>query len=236
MNDLQKDSDANKAKSIAPVVVITIIATLVVIGIAWAILKPSPPQISQNQSIPSATAPTQPTSSPTNQSPQQTQPVSYYETGSESLCAQEAQQLADSLNQSTLQISQSDPNLRAAGYFVVASHYVESQNSCYIELHNQLPLPSNYTTVVDNYTVYVEGGPSEWEVKTGISASYATVATCSTYPNSQTTCNYWDPVEKDQIVGNMSYTNWTDQYDSNNAPPMSQQDFQSLVQKDMTAN
>jgi hypothetical protein len=236
MEDQPKKSEENKAKSITPVVITTIIATLIVVGIVWIASRLDTPPILQNQSTPSATAPTQTASSPVIPSPQQTQPVSYYETGSESLCSQEAQQLADSFNQSTLTISQSDPNLPASSYFIVSSHYVKSQNSCYIELHNQLPLPPNNTTVVDNYTVYVEGGPSEWEVKTGISASYATVATCSTYPNSQTTCNYWDPVEKDQVSGSMSYTNWTDQYDANNAPPMSQQDFQSLVQKDMAAN
>ncbi len=189
-----------------------------------------------NKNEQSATAPAVQNKNSNSSTPVANMDNSYYETGSESLCSQEAQQLADSLNQSTLQISQSNPNLRAGSYFVASSHYAESQNSCYIELHNQLPLPPNFTTVADSYTLYVEGGPSEEEVKTGISASYATVATCSTLPNNQTTCNYWNPVEKDQVVGSMSYTNWTDQYDANNAPPMSQQDFQSLVQSDMTAN
>lgn len=160
---------------------------------------------------------------------------SYYETGSESLCSQEAQQLADSFNQSYLQISKSF-NLPAASDFVVSSHYVASQNSCYIELHELIPLSSNNTKISDDYTLYVVGGPSEWIVKSGILENYATVATCSTFTNSQTTCNYRYPVEKDQVSGSMSYTNWTDQYNANNAPPMSQQDFQSLVQSDMTAN
>ena len=226
-----------KGQSMDKKILIGIVVMIVIVtGILWIILRPDTSQTSQNQSTPSAITPTQATSSSVGQSPQQTQPVSYYETGSESLCSQEAQQLADSFNQSTLQLSQSYPTLPASSYFVVSSHYAESQNSCYIELHNQLPLSPNHTTVADNYTVYVEGGPSEWEVKTEISAAYATVATCSTLPNSQTTCNYWNPVEKNQVVGSMSYTNWTDQYDANNAPPMSQQDFQSLVQKDMTAN
>ncbi len=160
---------------------------------------------------------------------------SYYEIGSESLCSQGAQQLASSYNQTSVKISQSSA-IPASSYFVASFHYVKSQNSCYIELHDQLPLPPNYTTVVDIYTLYIEGGPSGWQVKTGIGGTAATVATCSTYPNGQVACNYYDPLEKDQIEGNMSYTNWLDQYDSKNAPPMSQQDFQSLVQSDMTAN
>jgi hypothetical protein len=235
MDEQPKKSGENKAKSVAPVVITTIIVALVVVGVIAAVFNSNTSQGSPSQSILSAIVPTQTTSSPASQSTQPTQQVSYYETGSESLCSQEAQQLADSFNQSTLQISQSSA-LPASSYFIVSSHYVESQNSCYIELHNQVPLPPNHTTVVDNYTIDVEGGPSAEEIKTGIPGNYATVATCYTYPNNQTTCNYWDPIEKDQVVGSMSFTNWTDQYNANNAPPMSEQDFQTLVQRGMTAN
>ena len=164
---------------------------------------------------------------------------SYYETGSESLCSQGAQQLADSYNKSGVQMSSSS-DLPAISYFVIASHYAASQNSCYIELHNQLPLPQNQG-IIDTYTLYVEGGPSQFAVETENGGIATEVATCSTYPKNQsesggTLCNYYYPVEKDQVSGNMTYTNWLDQYNSKNAPSMSQQDFQSLVQRDMVAN
>ena len=163
---------------------------------------------------------------------------SYYTHGSESLCSQGAQELATSYNQSGVQLSSS--GLPALSYFVTASHYSASQNSCYIELHNQLPLPQNQGTV-DTYTLFVEGGPSGYAVKSLDGGNYVQVSTCSTYPRNQTEsggtqCNYYYPVEKDEVEGNITYTNWDDQYNSKNAPSMSYQDFQSQVQQDMAEN
>jgi hypothetical protein len=191
---------------------------------------------------------------PSTQAPAQTQSAAtptgqnnsnnsnaYYEDGSESLCSKGAQEFVNVSNQSALQDSQST-TFPAFSFFLISSHYVASQNSCYIELHDQYPLPQkNGGGVADTYTLYVTGGPSAFETNTLAAPFMTEVATCATYPSGQTECNYYDPIEKDRVEGNLTTTDWTDQYSTlpsaiPAAPPMSQQDFQSLVAQEMTVD
>jgi hypothetical protein len=81
-------------------------------------------------------------------------------------------------------------------------------------------------------------GPSASEVN---NAPESEVATCATYPDGQTSCNFFDPLETNQVLGGSTYTVWEDQYNTGPnaivpAPPTSQQDFQSLVTQDMAAD
>lgn len=158
--------------------------------------------------------------------------------GSESLCSRGAQGFADSMNKGALNISQSS-DLPGSSYFVVSSRYVKSKDSCYFELHNQLPLPNN-AGVFDDYTLYVTDGPSEWEVnQMAASVNAAEVAGCSTQENvsNSTSCHYSDPIKKQMADGSlMPAFYWVVQYPLGKEPLMSQQDFQSLVQTDMAAN
>lgn len=192
-----------------------------------------------NASLPALTTNNQPQSQVTSQkqsnksnySTQSNAVASTYLIGSESSCSQGAQDDANGMNHPPPQSS----NIPASSYFVVSSHYVPSQNTCYFELHDQLPLPLGYGAIDDTYTLYVMSGQSEYQV-----TDPAEVAECSTPQNTNsaalnnsTTCQYYDPIETQNSSG---FSYWITQYSSNNAPPMSQQDFQSLVQKDMIAN
>lgn len=165
----------------------------------------------------------------------------YYEEGSQSLCSQGAQDFVDSYNQAGVTDSQST-NLPAIAAFLISSHYVASQNSCYFELHSQVPLPEkDGGGVSEDHTLYVAGGPSAFEINTSKSVVASEVATCATYPNGQTSCNYFDPIENDQGSGGLTFTVWTDQYNTGPnaivpAPSMSYADFQSLEARAMAAN
>jgi hypothetical protein len=140
----------------------------------------------------------------------------YQESGGEDLCAGGAQKIADSLNKSALQTSQSF-TLPATFYTVVFSHYATSQNSCYFELHNQLPMPNN--AVSNNDTLYIMRGPSEYEVNSMAGGNEAEIAECI-----DDRCQAFYPIEKD--------FGWSDQYNRQNAPSISQEDYLTLVAKD----
>ncbi len=152
----------------------------------------------------------------------------YWYQGSASLCSQGAQQYGDSLSKFSTQANTS--------YFVEASHYAASQNSCYFELHNLLPLPSGGN--VDTYTLYVKGGPSESELSDGV-VTGAEIATCSTYPNGQVQCGYYGPMKQEiSMIGGGDNPLWAPTYSmtATNVPPMSYADFQSLVSQDMAGS
>ncbi len=180
----------------------------------------------------------------------------YWYQGSASLCSQGAQGYADSLsrpisapmppvaqfslssqqNQNTTVQATQPSNLPALSYFVESSHYAASQNSCYFELHDLLPLPSGGN--VDTYTLYVAGGPSESLVSQNAVTS-TEIANCSTYPSGQTQCGYYGPMkQEDWIIGGGNEPLWIATYplSDTNPPPMSQPDFESLVTDDMSAN
>lgn len=158
--------------------------------------------------------------------------------GSDSLCSQGAQIYANSLNQSALQLSQSS-NIPSSSYFLVISHYAVSKDTCYFELHYQIPFPPKYGGISDDYALDVTSGLSKY-LMDNKAVGATEVADCATQQNTNntaannsTTCHYYDPVEK---PGSGGFSYWVPQYSPNNAPPMSQQDFQSLVQRDMVSN
>lgn len=139
----------------------------------------------------------------------------YVESGGENFCSKGAQKQADGLNKAVLKISQTTP-LPPSFYIVVFSHYAKSQNACYYELHNQLPMPNG--TVSDINGLYIMRGSSEYEVTSMSGGNKAEIAECNDFR-----CFHFAPVEKD--IG------WLEQYNRDNAPPISKEDYQALVAK-----
>lgn len=156
-----------------------------------------------------------------------------YHTGSASSCALGAQDYTNLLNKSALEVSHST-NRPGSVYFIESSHYVTSKNICYFELHNQLQLPG-LQQVVSTHTIYMLSGLSKTMRASNLFTPATEVADCSTQnaDTATTVCNYYYPIK---ILGSGNFTYWVDQYGSDNAAPISQKDFQSLLQKYMTAN
>jgi hypothetical protein len=76
MDDQPKSGNENQAKSVAPIVITTIIATLVVVGIVWVIFSSSSSPLTQQQSVTSNSEanPSVQTQLPNQAAPQQPAP------------------------------------------------------------------------------------------------------------------------------------------------------------------
>lgn len=200
---------------------------------------------SSTQTIPT-TIPTNPTSAnDTNPTPQTSPKATVVATNPPttnrddiSVCAQAAQGFADINTKSWGAVWAQMSNPPTTQFVVVSSHYVKSQNSCYVLLHNQnTVIPPQYSGKVGYINTYwlqvanepVSGMPAEYV------PAFTKVAECDTEPT--VACRFYGP----KVFTSSTGAFWSDQYfDGNTAgyapPSMSYQDFQSLVQQDMNAN
>jgi hypothetical protein len=152
-----------------------------------------------------------------------------------SLCTQAAQQDANTNTQVSSKLS-----LPVWSYFVVSSHYVASQDSCYAILHgNGESKQSVGTVTLDSYEIDVENEPTDnnWN-KLGDFDNFVEDAECTVQSASEvagygnpTSCNYYGAT-----LGLYTQGFWSQQYPTGLARNMSYTDFESLVQTDMSLN
>jgi hypothetical protein len=127
-------------KSPVGIIIGTVAATLIVVGIAWLVLRSSSPQNSSSQSIQPAVTPTQTTSSPVSQSSQQTPTTVNQNLVSEGTNGLNCKSFADQA--ASLDQSKSNGQI----FSVLQSHYSQSLNQCYYELSISNPIADSLST------------------------------------------------------------------------------------------
>lgn len=147
--------------------------------------------------------------------------------GSEELCTKGAQIVTESFNKSSADLP---PPFLPSFRFVLWSHYVPSQNSCYFEQNYEMPLPANLGGgSVNTYELYVTGGPTTADIKNKFPLSVL-AASCSLFTPAQ--CKYFAPKMSQQAWENKIAAGlWTTQFNFDNARPISEENYQTLVAK-----